>query len=606
MLNGFSEFLGKERTSFILFHITSLPDPPEKTYGIGELGSEAFRFIDFLKDTGISIWQILPFGHTGYQSSPYQTFSRFAGSPYLISIESLFKSADINIDQHENYINQVSSACPNQDKADYGWLFHNKIGMNSTEKTAILRIAFNSFKNRSSNDDRIASFLDFCRNNSFWLDDYSDFMALKEYHDHKPWHQWEKEFKHIVIWKEKRSSILKKNNTLDETIHFYKYLQFCFFQQWQALKKYASENGRYFIGDIPWYVGMDSADVWSKPELFELNKQGEPVNVAGVPPDYFSATGQLWGNPLYCWKNPDTIKWWVDALYLQFSMVDFLRIDHFRAIDAYWKIPYSWAKTEQTATNGYWDKGPGEALLNAIKKRLSTAKGLPIIAEDLGYLEPLYSKPELYPESISEKSRYIISEKFSKLINNCDKTLTGGLNPETGEYNTRKAVDYLLEKFSLPGMRVLQFGFEGDDENESETSISNSVVYTGTHDNNTTLGWFKECKSVEENEQTDVSLEQRIRETLFSDHHFVLKNLKDDQPLPESEISWCMIEIALRSSAVLAGAPLQDFLGLDESARMNQPGDISGSWWTWRCTYELLHSPELIQRIRQINQYHDR
>ncbi|MDP8219468.1 MAG: 4-alpha-glucanotransferase, partial [Candidatus Theseobacter exili] len=435
---------------------------------------------------------------------------------------------------------------------------------------------------------------------------YADFMAIKELHNHEPWPHWGPFFLDYSSWTLQRNKLVKRYPDLEKSIGFYKYIQFCFFNQWKALKKYSEEKGRMLFGDMPWYVGLDSSDVWANKELFELDKNGLPINVAGVPPDYFSHTGQLWGNPLYNWKNIKTLEWWVDAMELQLSMLDILRIDHFRAIDTFWKIPYNWATSKGTATEGFWEKGPAETLLNSIKERLNYKKShsqLPIVAENLGYLDPLYATIEDYPSLIAPANRYKVSPRFSCMMKNQSCLLGNGFNPKTGEYNTRQGIDSLLSKFDLPGMRVLQFGFEDLHKSNSNNQVSNLVVYTGTHDNNTTLGWYNENHQ-NNPDSSQESLGDKILDYLDSNMHLpeIVRPCKDKK----ISVCWNLIEIAFRSDSFLAGAPLQDFLELGEEARMNKPGDTRGTWWTWRATLDQLDFTNLARAIIKLNEFYGR
>ncbi len=423
------------RRSGILLHPTSLPGP----FGIGDLGNEAFKFIDFLADSGQSLWQILPLGPTGYGDSPYASFSTFAGNPMIISLQALKEDGYLeDVDLNSIPVHIVG-------KVDYGTIIPWKM--------KLLRIAA---ENYLSKGEALDKFNIFCKEESSWLNNYSLFISLKEYFDIKAQEEgiegamwgnfWDK---HIAL--RKTDAINKWNNKLKFEISVHKVLQFFFFRQWLKLKKYANDKNIQIIGDIPIFVAYDSVDVWSNRELFLLDENGEPLCVAGVPPDYFSETGQLWGNPLYNWDaiEKGNFKWWINRIKGILKLVDIIRIDHFRGFDAFWQV----AAGEKTATNGKWVKAPGQKLFNEIRLVLGQ---LPLIAEDLGF----------------------ITEGVKKLRDN----------------------------FNFPGMRILQFAFdyaEGDRGFDSDNTFlphnhtRNSIVYTGTHDNSTMKGWLEKCSKEE-------------------------------------------------------------------------------------------------------------
>ena len=398
----------------ILAHPTSFPSP----YGIGDLGPGAYQFIDFLAASGLNLWQVLPLGHTGFGDSPYQPFSAFAGQPLIIDIDYLRKKKLL--------LDEDFSAMPDWDpeKIDYGTLIEFKTGL--------LKKAYERFidadyaDDMSGDEDLMAKFDAFVKNTS-WLADYSLFMAGKDAHEGMPWYMWDDSLKKPTA---RQKTAWKKK--LADGIGYYNFLQFLFTEQWQALKTYANDLGISIVGDTPIFLAWDSADVWSNQELFLLDSKGYPIEVAGVPPDYFSATGQLWGNPLYNWKKHTETgyAWWIERIKYQLTVTDFLRIDHFRGFDRYWAVPYG----EETAINGKWRKGPGMELFNAIEKALGP---VPLIAEDLGV--------------------------------------------QTDE------VKELLEESGFPGMRVLIFGFTPDYDNEHlpHNYKPNSIVYTSTHDSQT-------------------------------------------------------------------------------------------------------------------------
>lgn len=405
----------KERYSGILLHPTSLPSP----YGIGDLGKGAYEFVDYLEETGQTLWQTLPLGPTGFGDSPYQSFSAFAGQPLLISPELLVKDGLLT----EEDIREVPAFDPRQ--VDYSWVIDYK--------TRLLERAFERFC------DGMAPALQdgfdaFCRENKDWLSDYAFFMAVKALHKGRGWLEWEKELVNptAAVRKEHEEKLSKE-------IRYHSFVQYLFFQQWAAVKEYANSKGIRIIGDIPIFVSLDSADVWGNKSLFQLDSNGFPLAVAGVPPDYFSETGQLWGNPLYDWEaqEADGFAWWIARVKQQLKLFDILRIDHFRGFEAYWAVPYG----EMTAVNGKWCKAPGKKLFTAIERAFE--KKAPIWAEDLGVITP--------------------------------------------------EVEELRDEFGFPGMKVLQFAFEDLEDNEMmpEHHIENCICYPGTHDNNTAIGWYQ-------------------------------------------------------------------------------------------------------------------
>ncbi len=398
------------RASGILLHPTSLPGK----FGIGDLGPEAYNFTDFLASTEQTLWQILPLGPTGYGNSPYMCFSAFAGNPILISLEKLAEDGLLNPSDIDH-----PPAFP-QNRVDYARVINYKM--------PLLTKSFQRFKEKEYPDDYYA----FCQQNAFWLEDYSLFMALKTAHASKPWVDWPESLARrepvaLAEWKEK----------LKEAVQFNQYVQFLFFKQWQSLRNYCHDRNIRIIGDMPIYVAYDSAEVWANHSLFYLDEKDNPIVVAGVPPDYFSTTGQRWGNPLYHWDlmAQSGYKWWIDRFRFSFGLVDILRLDHFRGFEAYWAIPAE----QPTAVIGRWVKGPGAALFQAVK---STLGSLEIVAEDLGII--------------------------------------------TAEVNR------LRDQFGFPGMKVLQFGFGGGGASDylPHNYTKNCVVYTTTHDLNTTVGWF--------------------------------------------------------------------------------------------------------------------
>lgn len=403
-----------ERSSGILFHPTSLPGK----YGIGTLGKEAYKFIDFLVESRQKLWQILPLGPTGYGDSPYQCFSSMAGNPLLIDLEILQDEGWLDKKELPDNIRFTES------KVDYGKIIKVKY--------PLLRKAFGRFMKKADSVD-VAKYEAFCKKHTKWLDDYALFMALKNHYGLKPWHDWSFE---VVVRQE--SEIEKFRNELEEEIQFHKFMQYMFFKQWLELKAYAAQNYIKIIGDIPIYVAYDSIDAWINPEIFLLDEKRKPLMVAGVPPDYFSKTGQLWGNPIYNWDRLklDGYQWWIERLKANLVLYDIIRIDHFRGLESFWAVPYG----EKTAVKGEWVTGPGHDFFDTIFEALPNIK---IIAEDLGVITP--------------------------------------------------EVEELRDAYGMPGMKILQFAFDSKEDNEylPHTYDKNCVVYTGTHDNDTIKGWYK-------------------------------------------------------------------------------------------------------------------
>ena len=477
-----------KRASGVLLHPTSLPGP----FGIGDIGPEAFKWVDFLSSAGCSIWQVLPLGPTGYGDSPYQCFSAFAGNPFLVSPDILLSEGLL---QPEDIV--VSDDLLSE-KVNYGEVIPYKLDLLNKAY-----IRFEKTKSKSIHE----AFLDFKHAQDPWLGDFAIFMALKENFGGGPWMDWPIEFR-----QHKPDALDAFRKTHELMIDRHSFRQFLFFRQWIALREYAHEQGITIVGDIPIFVAHDSADVWAHPDLFYLNADGTPSVVAGVPPDYFSETGQLWGNPLYRWDvhGEDGYAWWLNRFRAVFSMVDIVRLDHFRGFVGYWEIPGD----AETAIDGRWVPSPGKAFMSKIEAGLQNyvtplTSGLPIIAEDLG----------------------VITEE----------------------------VDDLRTSFNLPGMKVMVFAFDSDANNVflPHNYTSDYVVYTGTHDNDTALGWYKRVGSEERD--------------------FARRYLARDG----EDISWDLIRAAWSSVAVFAIAPLQDLLSLDNRARMNYPGSLGGNW-SWR------------------------
>ncbi len=501
----------KKRTSGILLHLTSLPG----NHGIGDLGPGAYRFLDFLSASGQSCWQFLPTGptSTAFDNSPYMCRSVFAGNPLLINLDMLVN------DKYLSDKDLKDGLAFSEYAVEY-----EKV---TTFKKAALNKAFSSFIKTGPSSD----FEMFCRKHKNWLDDYALFMSFRKMFDSKPWYEW-------PDYAARRNSKALSRFSVQhaDKILYYKFVQFVFFSQWQKVYDYAHAKNIYLIGDIPIYVALDSADVWTNQELFKIDPQTlEPLQVAGVPPDYFSETGQRWGNPVYKWKtdngkiNQRLYDWWLARFRLIFSMMDMVKIDHFRGFEAFWEIPAQ----EKTAIKGKWVKGPGKSFFTSIKAKL---KELPIIAEDLGVITP--------------------------------------------------PVEKIRDQLGFPGMRVLQFAFESDEKNPylpHNFEQRNTLVYTGTHDNNTTLGWFMGDKLSE-------STRDRIRKYL---------NSYDD-----SRISWEFTRLAMSSIAALAIIPLQDILGFGEDCQMNRPGTQSGNW-RWRCAPRFLNE-DVEQRLLDMTVIYNR
>jgi 4-alpha-glucanotransferase len=499
------------RQSGILLHPTSLPGP----YGIGEIGPEARTFADALHDMRQHLWQILPLGPTGYGDSPYQSLSTFAGNPLLVSFDLLARDGLLNRSRLARFPEFPDG------RVDFGPVI--------IARMQVLRSVCRMFESRASSRMKTA-FRNFCEEQADWLDDFALFFALKNAHELRPWTTWEPE-----LAGRDPAALRAARREYRTAIRHVKLRQFLFFDQWARLRKYCHDRRIQIVGDIPIFVAHDSADVWAHPELFYLDGQGFPTVVAGVPPDYFSATGQLWGNPLYRWDvhRSTGYAWWVARMKHVFEMVDIVRIDHFRGFEAYWEVPGH----EKTAIHGHWVKGPGASLFKELIRKLGR---LPIIAEDLGIITP--------------------------------------------------EVDALRDQFKFPGMRVLQFAFGNDakaDDYRPESYPRNCVVYTGTHDNDTTVGWFNS----QAGENSTRSAEQIERE-----RQFILEYLETDG----SEIHWDLIELAMRSNANTVVFPLQDLLGLGSEARMNVPGVESGNW-DWRFTWDLFDRGTM-RRLRRLTQ----
>jgi 4-alpha-glucanotransferase len=507
------------RAGGVLAHPTSFPSP----YGIGDFGKGAFDFVDFLHEAKQSLWQVLPLGPTSYGDSPYQSFSTFAGNHYLLSPEVLLKKEYLT----EEDLEDIPDFDPR--KADYGPLIEYKMGL--------LRKAYERFKLIPSD---VKKFNTFYKENAEWLDNYALFVAIKWHYIAERKNQLDspeleayakanekcltddeiKDYFYGAVWnswpaplaRREKAALAEMGKKLEDEVGFYKFLQYEFFEQWGKVKEYANKKGISIIGDIPIFVAMDSSDVWASPELYHIDADGRPTSVAGVPPDYFSATGQLWGNPLYNWDahKKTNYAWWVKRVGAVLSLYDIVRIDHFRGFESYWAVPYG----EETAIKGKWVKGPGKALFISIEKQLGS---LPIIAEDLG----------------------VITEKVDKLRTGC----------------------------KLPGMKVLQFAFDQPDGKNlylpHNFKNPDTVIYTGTHDNDTTRGWYATATDIEK------------------DYYRRYMNVSGE------DVAWDLIRLAYSSSANYAIVPLQDILDLGTEDRMNQPG-IPHGYWCFRYTSDML------------------
>ncbi len=466
------------RACGILLPISSIPS----AYGIGTFSKEAYEFVDFLEEAGQSYWQILPLGPTGYGDSPYQSFSTFAGNPYYIDLEELVEAGLIT--------RQTCEDC------DWGgseaYVDYEKIYLSR------FKVLEEAFQNSRIEEDE--DFNAFVAENDFWLPDYALYMAVKDSYEGKSWSEWEED-----IRLRKPEALARYKEQFRDQIAFYEFQQYMFNIQWTKLKKYANDKEIKIIGDIPIYVAFDSADTWANPELFQLDEAGLPTGVAGCPPDSFSATGQLWGNPLYRWEyHKETgYEWWMKRISYCYKLYDVVRIDHFRGFDEYYNIPFG----DETAEFGKWEKGPGYDLFKVMKQKIGNK---PVIAEDLGFLTPSVGK--------------------------------------------------LLKKTGYPGMKVLQFAFDSREKNDylPHNYTANSVVYTGTHDNDTTLGWYQAISR---------------KDRSFARQYLDIRSNK--------ELVWNFIRAAVASVSDTAVIPMQDYLELGGEARINVPSTL-GDNWKWR------------------------
>lgn len=503
------------RSSGILLHPTSLPGP----FGSGDLGPAAYAFADFLAAAGQSCWQVLPLGPTGYGDSPYACYSAFAGNTLLISPEQLVADGLLTENDLLPYPPEFKA-----ERLEFTAV-HNY-------KDNILRRAFLSFK-RAADQELASEFSEFCRRHISWLDDYALFRALKDEHGGVAWNEWEP-----ALVRREAAALAGARHKLAEAIEAQQFYQFLFFRQWFALKADCNRRGIQLIGDIPIFVAHDSADVWTNPDQFKINADGTPTVVAGVPPDYFSATGQLWGNPLYNWDQmrADGFKWWIDRVRATLATFDVARIDHFRGFAACWEIPGG----DKTAERGQWVEAPGRELFTAISAALGP---MPIIAEDLGVITP--------------------------------------------------DVEALRDDFGFPGMRILQFGFSSNATNLDlpHNYHQHVVVYTGTHDNDTAVGWFSSVAGA--GSTRDATQVERERE-------FCLHYLNTTG----AEIHWAFIRAVLASVANTAIIPLQDVLGCGTEARMNLPNSTAGNW-AWRVLPGAL-TEEIGSRLKQLTELYGR
>ena len=480
-----------ERKAGILLPVFSLPS----NYGIGTFGEEAYKFVDFLKEAGQSYWQILPLGQTSYGDSPYQSYSSFAGNPYFIDLDLLVK--DELLDKKDLKDIKVN----NPKYVDYADLYNTRF--------TILRKAY-----KNGVDKYMDDFNEFRGAMSSWLHDFALYMAIKHYFNDKCWQDWEDDIRF-----RKPDAIYKYEILLKEDIEFYEFVQYLFYKQYLKLKEYANSNGIKIIGDIPIYVSLDSSDIWMAPENFQLDENFKPRDVAGVPPDYFTEDGQLWGNPLYDYdyQERNGFEWWINRINGSSMMYDIIRIDHFRGFESYWSVPFG----EKTARNGKWVKGPNMRLLNRIKERCQVQ----FIAEDLGYHTP--------------------------------------------------EVQQMLDDFGYPGMKVLEFGFDGAVNDHAPLYyVRNCICYVGTHDNDTIMGFKK----------------NGLKESVKRATKYL--GVKDDR-----DFNWAFIRAGMSSVADTFVAQIQDYLGLDDSARINTPG-LVGNNWKWRLEKGQL-SKDLAKKIKE-------
>lgn len=489
-----------ERGAGVLLPVSALPS----NYGIGTLGEEAYKFVDLLEGAGQKYWQVLPVGPTSFGDSPYQSFSAFAGNPYFIDLDVLMEDKLLEIGEIKN-----SNWGEDEKDVSYGTIYKNRF--------EVLKLAFSRSKHTGTK-----KYIEFCKDNKYWLEDYAFYMALKGQFDNKEWSLWDDDIKF-----REEAAIIKYKEVLKEEIEFWKYCQFEFTKQWKKLKAYANKKKIRIIGDIPLYVAMDSSDVWVHGELFELDERKNPIHVAGVPPDMFSEDGQRWGNPLYDWKQMEEqdFNWWRERMRSNSALYDVIRIDHFIGIVRFYSIPSSC----KTAIEGRWKKGPGKKLTNIISESIGDVQ---IIAEDLGVIVPQVRK--------------------------------------------------LIKKTGYPGMKIIQFAFDGGADNEylpHHYVSSNIVVYSGTHDNETIVGYLNGLKP------------EKIK---YICEYMNLKNKKD---LPDRILS-----VLYGTAADVVVYQIQDLLKLDNSARMNTPSTV-GINWRWRITREQMGQLDSEKLKRMVSLY---
>ena len=506
------------RSAGVLLHPTSLPGQ----YGIGDLGHEAQQFISYLQQGGIKIWQVLPLNPTGYGDSPYQSLSVFAGNPLLISLEKLVTEGLLDA--------RMLSSLPSfpKDRVDFSLVIPWKFDL-------LRRAADKFFASASANDK--SAFSDFVAQNQAWLHDYALFMAAKDAHHGRVWTEWDTELaargaSALTAWSEKLSA----------EIAAYKFWQFIFFRQWSAIRTDCANRGIRIMGDIPIYAAHDSADVWAHRDMFWLDEKGNPLKVSGVPPDYFSATGQLWGNPVYRWDQMKATgyRWWIDRVRASLNMFDMVRLDHFRGFEAYWEIPAA----EPTAVNGKWVKGPGADIFQALTNSLGP---LPVVAENLGVITP--------------------------------------------------EVEGIRKQFGYPGMAILQFAFSTDPQAPTfrpHNYEQQLVAYTGGHDNDTMFGWWRSGVSQSTRSQADVKKE-------YEDAQNYLGVTGEEL---DREVNWIFIREVMKSVADTVLFPMQDVLGLGSEARMNTPGTLGGNW-TWRLSEDGLRDKDR-QRLKLFSDIYQR
>ncbi|MDD3205222.1 MAG: 4-alpha-glucanotransferase [Lachnospiraceae bacterium] len=492
------------RRSGVLLPISSLPSQ----YGIGSFSKEAYRFVDFLYESGQTYWQILPLGPTGYGDSPYQSFSTFAGNPYYIDLDTLVNKGYITAEECQEY-----NFGTDKFAVDYEKIYLSRF-----------QILYKAFER--SNIQENPEFQEFIQKNQYWLDDYALYMSVKNFFDGKSFTEWDADIK------ERKPEAMKAyKEKFAGKIAFYQFQQFEFSKQWTKLKDYANKKNIEIIGDIPIYVAFDSADTWANPELFQFDDTITPIAVAGCPPDAFSATGQLWGNPLYKWEyhKKTNYAWWMKRIAYCYELYDIVRIDHFRGFDEYYAIPYG----NPTAEHGKWETGPGYDIFDTMQKELGEKR---VIAEDLGFLTP--------------------------------------------------SVIELVKKTGYPGMKILQFAFDSREESDylPHNYVRNSIVYTGTHDNQTTVGWYE---MLDKHDKT-----------------FAEKYLDISEEKTAKEAVWTFIRAALSSVSDTAIIPMQDYLELGDEARMNTPSTV-GSNWKWRMNSTDLNS-DLAEKIKKLTQMYGR